>query len=154
MNSTLPKIYTGLWLAACLGLAVLGGPRLFQPTGGFPLKSLERQGSLDSVLESVLGEKGLPEKIEAALQRLPRGPVAILSSSGHRPLQVAYVLDYLAWPRPVSLSQNPEPLTPETVAFLRTRFSAIIFCDIPVHESLPPGEKIGRFLTVVPLASP
>jgi hypothetical protein len=122
-----------------VGPAIIGGET---PTP-------QRWSSTDKYLLNTAGLENGSREILHALSRVPASkPVAVfaLQSSASSTL-TAYIISYLAWPRPVRMvtiagKEKPEPIEQHS-------FGALFFCGMAPPPDQIAGERLGSNLTFV-----
>ena len=104
--------------------------------------------STDKYLLNAAGLEDGSQEILRTLARVPAGkPVAVfaLESSPSSTL-TAYVVSYLAWPRPTQIiamggsQAKPEPIR-------RANFGALFFCGMAPPPDVPAAERLGSNIT-------
>ncbi len=110
--------------------------------------------SFDNILLSLIKREGGSEHLLRVLAQLPPGPLAAVHPADDTAgILRAYIVSYLAWPRPVRLVSSPrEGADNETNALLSAGCVGVFYCNLEPPRAGLPAVFIGEGLTLVPAA--
>ena len=148
-----PGIYRIFWLGVLGAVVAVGAPMVGKPAAAIRLVDHERNSSVNSILEQTLGEPGLPDRITEWLAKLTPGrPILLLAPPNNNPAAIAAdTITYLAWPRPVVFSHDPEK-TKQLMQGFRERYAAVGLCYMSTPPGFNQGKTFGLALRFIPSA--
>ena len=149
MSGTL--LYRVFSVGGVAALMAVGAPRLGKPPSALPLVDHGRDSSVNTVLQQTLDQPEAARAISEWLARLPEGrPILVVAPPKHMAAAItADTVSYLAWPRPVVVSTDPEQ-TKDLMKGVRERFAAVGLCYMSAPPGFTQGKLFGPALRFIP----
>lgn len=148
------NIYQAAWLIALACFVCIG---LNAYRNRHDIQTIEGTGpncSTDSILKTSLGISGATEKINAALEQLPKNmrPVVVFWPNINGNAIISYqIASYLTWPREAwSVPMDRMRIGRAVEDFKKAQFGAMMFYILKPPEPEPDSTVIGA-MTIVPL---
>jgi len=143
-------LYRLFWLGAFATIVAVSAPTFGRPKSAVALEDFGRDGSVNSTLDQTLGEEKCAERITTWLEGLPPGRAILLvaDANNNRAGVTADLIPYLAWPRPVIVSYDPQKAGRE-FAGARGRYCAVGFCYFMPPQGAPMSKSFGPALSFV-----
>lgn len=129
------------WFVALAALIAVGVPYIGHPSLAIPLRDRGRDSSVNSILQHTLGEPNLADRLTQWLHDLPPGEAVLVLAPPEQmdAALTANLISYLAWPRPVYVSAEPDR-SRQLMQNYRDRYAAVGLC----YLTPPPGLKIDK----------
>lgn len=145
-----------LSLGCVVAVIAVGLPRVGKPPSALPLVDHGRDSSVNTILQQTLDEREAAGAITQWLAKLPAGrPILVIATPGDPSQKMAAAvtadtISYLAWPRPVTVTIEPEEARKLMQGF-RERYAALGLCYMPPPPpNFPQGKLFGPALRFIP----